>query len=55
MQQESHPDSTSDGGLKSVSMENADLRSGLEIYRWLFWAALFVIIVLVVALCAHHG
>lgn len=54
MRQEDHPDSTSDGGLNSVSKENANLRSGLEIYRWLFWAALFVIIVLVVAQCAQH-
>lgn len=55
MRQEDYPDSTNDGGLKSVSGENADLRSRLEIYKWLFWAALFVIIVLVVAQCAHRS
>ena len=54
MGQEDHPDSISDGGLKLVSRENVGLRSGLEMYRWLFWAVLFAIIVLVVAQCAHH-
>jgi hypothetical protein len=38
----------------ALSKEHMVLSSRLETYRWLFWAAAFVIMVLVVAQCAHH-
>ena len=53
MKQEDDPASANEGGGKAFSKENADLRRRLEVYRWLFWAAVFFIVVLIVARCAH--
>lgn len=54
MRQEGHPDSTSEGEFNSLSRENVGLRNRLEIYRCLLWAAVFLIVVLFVAQCAHY-
>jgi len=54
MRQENHSESANENGGKAASRENLKLRSRLDIYRWLLWAAVFLIVVLVVAQCAHH-
>jgi hypothetical protein len=54
MQNDNHPDSVGEGARPS-SKDNGVLRSRLEIYKWLFYAAVFLIVVLIVALCAHQG
>lgn len=55
MRQENHSESANETGGKALSKEKVDLRSRVEIYRWLFWAAVFLIVVLLVAQCAHHS
>ena len=54
MPQEDHVESTQENGGNALSKERVALSTRLEIYRWLFWAAVFVIVVLVVAQCVHH-
>jgi len=56
MQQEIEPEMANDkGDDRALSQENANLSSRLEVYRWFFWAAVFLIVVLLVAQCARHG
>jgi hypothetical protein len=54
VQQEVHTESARENGCEGLSKDYVALASRLEIYRWLFWAAVFVIVVLVVAQCAQH-
>ena len=54
MQNDDRPDSVREGP-KPSSRDNGVLRTRLEIYKWLFYAALFLIVVLIVALCEHQG
>ena len=54
MPQEAQRESGREDGVGVLSKEHVALSSRLEIYRWLFWAAVFVILVLVVAQCAHQ-
>jgi hypothetical protein len=44
---------TESGARNHVSPEEGNISGRLEMYRWLFWAALFVIMVLFVAQCAQ--
>lgn len=55
MHQENHSEWVNENdNRKAVSQENANLNSRLEVYRWLLWAAIFLIAVLFVAQCAHY-
>ncbi len=50
MQEEPHIESAVRGaGLEDLAKRNASLSGRLELYRWLFWAAVFFILVLLVA------
>jgi hypothetical protein len=49
MEPQNHPVVDFAHGPKPASRDPARLRQRLEIYRWLFWGAVFVIVVLIVS------
>lgn len=56
MQQEIHAEPANEqDSREGLARQNARLGSRLELYRWLFWAAVFLLVVLLVAQRAHRG
>ncbi len=53
MQEDDRPELPGEG-VKPPSRKDEVLRNRLEIYKWLFYAAVFFIVVLIVARCAHQ-
>jgi hypothetical protein len=49
MEPQDHPVVDLAHGPRPASGDSASLRQRLELYRWLFWSAVFVIVVLIVS------
>jgi len=56
MQQQNHPELVHESDShKTLAQGDENLNAKVETYRWLFWAAVFLIVVLLVALFARNA